>query len=178
MNPVGDRQGLGYVKSDNYDTSSSKTTFVPAFNKSSNIANPKPKGKGVLGQRTSRTRRTTILKNQYQQSHGSELQLIPTCHNYAVLGHIKPRCHKLENKSRSKDIPSQVNFLSNQVSYLTIMLTKLTRITSTSKKVWVKKSDLTRCDEKLNCYVAYIVLKTQNNSMWYLDSASLRHMWT
>lgn len=171
--PAGNRQGLGYVKHDNNAASFSKATFIPASNTSSNITNLEPESKSFLGQRTSRIHRTTTPKNQFQQSRGFEPRFIPSCHNCGVLGHMRPRCHKLVNMGRSNDIHSQVNFLSNQVSHLTEMMTKLTMITSTSRKVWVKKSDMSRFDEILNCYVAF---KAQNTTMWYLDSACSRHM--
>ncbi|XP_022858736.1 girdin-like [Olea europaea var. sylvestris] len=132
---AGNRQGLGYIKHDNNAASSSKTTFVLASNISSNITNLEPENKSVLGQRTSRIHRTTTPKNRFQQSCGFELRFIPTCHNCGVLGHTRPRCHKLMNIGRSKDIHSQVNFLSNLVSHLIEMMTKLTMITSTSRKV-------------------------------------------
>lgn len=96
---AGDMQGLGYVRSDKYASSSSKTTFVPTSNKSKNIANLEPKDKGVLGQRTCRTYRTTIHKSHYQQSCDLKLGFIPTYHYCGALGHTRPRYHKLVNKS-------------------------------------------------------------------------------
>ncbi|XP_022873216.1 uncharacterized protein LOC111392180 [Olea europaea var. sylvestris] len=91
-------------------------------------------------------------------------------------GHTRTRCYKLGNEHRNQNIPSQVSFLSNQVSHLTEMLTKLTRSTLSPKKVWVKKGDLARHSGQEHCYVAHVALKAQNYNMWYLDSARSRHM--
>ena len=56
------------------------------------------------------------------------------------------------------------------------MLTRLTRSTTSSKKVWVKKEDLAGLSSQVNCYVAHVALKAQDFNMWYLDSACSRHM--
>jgi hypothetical protein len=45
-------------------------------------------------------------------------------------------------RSKSQDVSSTVNFLANQVSHLTEMMTRLAKFTSTSKQAWVKKSDM------------------------------------
>ncbi|XP_022891832.1 uncharacterized protein LOC111406675 [Olea europaea var. sylvestris] len=105
--PAGNRQGLEFVKSDGNVSSSSKTTFVPASNRSNVSTNPESKGKDD------------------QHSRASEPRFIPTCHHCDALGHTRPRCRKLVNRNRSQDIPSQVNFLSNQVSHLTEMRIRL-----------------------------------------------------
>lgn len=97
---AGDRQDLGYVKSDNNVAGSSKTTFIPTSNRTSNTANPETKWEGVLGQRTSKTHRTTKPKIHNQQSRAFEPRFIRTCHHYSALGHTRPRCSKLKNTSR------------------------------------------------------------------------------
>ncbi|XP_022857366.1 uncharacterized protein LOC111378405 [Olea europaea var. sylvestris] len=76
--------------------------------------------------------------------------------------------------------PSKTVFVSasksNAVSHLTEMLTKLTKSTLSSKKIWVKKGDLGRLSGQENCFVAHVALKAQNSNMWYLNSACSRHM--
>ncbi|XP_022868632.1 uncharacterized protein LOC111388180 [Olea europaea var. sylvestris] len=97
-------------------------------------------------------------------------------HQCGALGHTRSRCYKLGNERRSQNIPSQVSFLSNQVSHLTEMLTKLTKSNLSPKRIWVKKGDLIRLSGQEKCLVANVALKAQNSSMWYLDSACSRHM--
>ncbi|XP_022868003.1 uncharacterized protein LOC111387662 [Olea europaea var. sylvestris] len=138
--------------------------------------NHESKSKSVTELNATRARKISTPKFQHQPSHAFEPRFIPICHHCGALGHTGPRCHKLANRNRSQDIPSQVNFLSNQVSHLTKMVTKLTRITLTSRKVWVKKSDVGRYGENSNCSVAHVAYKAQNTCMWYLDSACSRHM--
>ncbi|XP_022862783.1 uncharacterized protein LOC111382965 [Olea europaea var. sylvestris] len=174
--PTGNRQGLGFVKGDSNMTSSPKTTFVPASNYSSISINRESKSKSVTELNATRARKISAPKFQHQQPHAFEPRFIPTYHHCGALGHTRPKCHKLADRNRSQDIPSQVNFLSNQVSHLTEMVTKLTRITSTSRKVWVKKSDVGRYGENSNFSIAHVAYKAQNTCMWYLDSACSRHM--
>ncbi|XP_022890228.1 uncharacterized protein LOC111405526 [Olea europaea var. sylvestris] len=140
--PAGNRQGLGFVKSDSNVSSLSKTTFVPASNRSNVSTNPESKDKNFNGLKAARAHKISTPNFHNQHSHTFEPRVIPTCHNYGALGHTRPRCRKLANRNQSQDIPSQVNFLSNQISHLTEIVTRLTRITSASRKVWVKKSDV------------------------------------
>lgn len=174
--PAGNRQGLRFVKSDSNITSSSKATFVPTSNNSSNSINLESKTKSVTKLNGTRDHKISTPKFQHQQSLAFEPRFIPTYNHCHTLGHTRPRCHKLANRNRSQDIRSQVNFLSNQVSHLTEMAIKLTRITSTSRKVWVKKSDVGRYGENSNCFVAHVAYEAQNISMWYLNSTCSRHM--
>ncbi|XP_022870860.1 uncharacterized protein LOC111390104 [Olea europaea var. sylvestris] len=111
--PVGNRQGLGFVSDDNV-SSLSKTTFVPASNRSNVSTNPESKGKNFTGLKAIRAHKISTPKFQDQHSRAFEPRFIPTCHHCSTLGHTRPRCRKLANKNRSQDIPSQVNFLSNQ----------------------------------------------------------------
>lgn len=152
------------------------TTFVLVCTRTRNTINPEPKGKETLRHRTSKTLMTTQPRLNNHQSRAFKPRFIPTCHHYSVVGHMKPKCHKLKNKGRGQDIFSQVSYLLNQVSHLTTMLTKMTRVTLTSRKIWVKKSDLPRKNLNLNCFMAHVVFKARNNSKQYLDSAFSRHM--
>ncbi|XP_022841857.1 uncharacterized protein LOC111365533 [Olea europaea var. sylvestris] len=174
--PAGNRQGLGFVKSDNNVSSLSKTTFVPISNRSNVSTNPESKDKNFTRLKATRAHKIFTPNFHDQHSRASESRFIPTCHHCGALGHTRPRCRKLANRNRSQDIPRQVNFLSNQVSYLTEMVTRLTRITSTSRKVWVNKSNVGEYIENLKCFVAHVTYKDQNTCMWYLDSACSRHM--
>ncbi|XP_022877017.1 uncharacterized protein LOC111395263 [Olea europaea var. sylvestris] len=143
---AGNRQGLGFVKSDGKVSSLSKTTFLPASNRSNISTNPKSKDKNFTGLKAIRAHKISTPKFQDQHSRASEPRFIPTCHHCGALGHTRPRYRKLANRNRSQNIPSQVNFLSNQVSHLTEM------------------------------FVAHGAYKTQNTCMWYLDSACSKHM--
>lgn len=174
--PTRNRQGLGFVKSDGNVSSLSKTTFVPVSNRSNVSTNLESKDKNFTGLKATRAHKISTPKFQEQHSRTFEPRFIPTCHHCGVLGHTKSRCRKLVNRNRSQDIPSQVNFLSNQVSHLTEMVTRLTRITSTSRKVWVKKYDLGKYGENIKCFVAHVAYKAQNTCMWYFASACSRHM--
>ncbi|XP_022891884.1 uncharacterized protein LOC111406737 [Olea europaea var. sylvestris] len=171
--PAGDRKGLGYVKGNTHVTRPSKTVFVSASKKANAVGSSK-KGKNVPREQSHQSRRN--FNPRYPQTRTFEPRFIPTCHHCGALGHTRPRCYKLGNEHRNHNIPSQVSFLSNQVSHLTEMLTKLTRSTLSSTKVWVKKGDLARHSGQENCFVAHVALKAQNYNMWYLDSACSRHM--
>ncbi|XP_022872302.1 uncharacterized protein LOC111391337 [Olea europaea var. sylvestris] len=171
--PAGDRKGLGYVEGNTHVAGPSKTVFVSA-SKKANAVSSSNKGKRVPREQSHQSRRNSIPK--YPQPRTFESRFIPTCHHCGALGHIRPRCYKLGNERRNQNIPSQVSFLSNQVSHLTEMLTKLTRSTLSSKKVWVKKGDLARHSGQEKCFIAHVALKAQNYNMWYLDSACSRHM--
>ncbi|XP_022891922.1 uncharacterized protein LOC111406778 [Olea europaea var. sylvestris] len=170
--PVGDRRGLGYVKGNTHVARPSKNVFVSA-SKKSNAVSSSNKGKNVPREQSHQSRRNIMPK--YPQTRTFEPRFIPTCHHCGALGHTRPRCYKLGNERRNQNIPSQVSFLSNQVSHLTEMLTKLTRSTLSPKKVWVKEGDLARHSGQEHCYVAHVALKAQNYNMWYLDSACSRH---
>ncbi|XP_022860417.1 uncharacterized protein LOC111380966 [Olea europaea var. sylvestris] len=171
--PAGDRKGLGYVEDNTHVAGSSKTVFVSASKKSNVVSNPN-KGKNVPREQIHQSRRNIMPR--YPQTRTFEPRFIPTCHHCGALGRTRPRCYKLGNERRNLNIPSQVSFLSNQVSHLTEMLTKLTRSTLSSKKAWVKMGDLAGHSGQVNCYVAHVALKAQNYNMWYLDSACSRHM--
>ncbi|XP_022895268.1 uncharacterized protein LOC111409455 [Olea europaea var. sylvestris] len=112
--PARNRQGLGFVKSDDNVSSLSKTTFVRATNRSNVSTNPESKDKNFTGRKATRAHKVSTPKFQDQHSRTSEPRFIPTCHHYGALGYTRPRCRKLTNRNRSQDIPSQVNFLSNQ----------------------------------------------------------------
>ncbi|XP_022862353.1 uncharacterized protein LOC111382568, partial [Olea europaea var. sylvestris] len=170
--PVGDKRGLGYVEGNTTIAGPSKTVFVAA-SKSNAVRSPS-KGKSVPREQSQQSRRN--IRTRYPQTCTFEPRFIPTCHHCGALGHTRPRCYKLGNERRSQNILSQVSFLSNQMSHLTEMLTRLTKSMLSSKKVWVKKSDLGRPSGRENCFVAHIALKAQNSNMWYLDSACSRHM--
>lgn len=172
--PAGDRKGLGYVKNNSLVAGPSKTVFVSA-SKKVNAVSSSNKGKNVPREQNHQSRRNSIPR--YPQPRSFEPRFIPTCHHCGALGHTRPRCYKLGNERRNQNIPSQVSFLSNQVSHLTEMLTKLTRSTLSSKKVWVKKGDLARHSSQDKCFVANVALKAQNYNMWYLDSACSKHMY-
>ncbi|XP_022883408.1 uncharacterized protein LOC111400215 [Olea europaea var. sylvestris] len=174
--PAGNRQGLGFEKSDSNVSSLSKITFVLASNRSNVSTNPESKDKNFNKLKATRAHKISTPNFHNQHSRTSEPRFIPTCHHCGALGHTRPRCRKLANRNRSQDIPSQMNFLSNQVSHLTEMVTRLTKITSTSRKVWVKKSDVGEYTENLKCFVTHFAYKTHNTCMWYLDSACSRHM--
>ncbi|XP_022895214.1 uncharacterized protein LOC111409393 [Olea europaea var. sylvestris] len=171
--PVGDRKGLRYVESNTHVAGPSKTVFVSA-SKKVNAVSSSNKGKNVPREQSHQSRRNFIPR--YPQPRTFEPRFIPTYHHCGALGHTKPRCYRLGNERKNLNIPSQVSFLSNQVSHLTEMLTKLTRSTLSSKKVWVKKGDLARLSGQEKCFVAHVALKAQNYNMWYLDSACSRHM--
>ncbi|XP_022897283.1 uncharacterized protein LOC111410921 [Olea europaea var. sylvestris] len=173
--PAGDRKGLGYVKNNSLVAGPSKTVFVSA-SKKVNAVSSSNKGKNVPREQNHQSRRNSIPR--YPQPRTFEPRFIPTYHHCGALGHARPRCYKLGNERRNQNIPSQVSFLSNQVSHLTEMLTKLTRSTLSSKKVWVKKDDLARHSSQDKCFVAHVALKAQNYNMWYLDSACSRHMYS
>ncbi|XP_022856135.1 uncharacterized protein LOC111377295, partial [Olea europaea var. sylvestris] len=170
--PVGDKRGLGYVEGNTTIAGPSKTVFVAA-SKSNAIRSPS-KGKSVPREQSQQSHRN--IRTRYPQTRTFEPRFIPTYHHCGALGHTRPRCYKLGNERISQNIPSQVSFLSNQVSHLTEMLTRLTKSTLSSKKVWVKKSDRGRPSGLENCFVAHVALKAQNSNMWYLDSACSRHM--
>ncbi|XP_022849862.1 uncharacterized protein LOC111371947 [Olea europaea var. sylvestris] len=170
--PVGDKRGLGYVEGNTHVAGPSKTVFVSA-SKSNAVRSPS-KGKSVPREQSHQSRRN--IRTRYPQTRTFEPRFIPTCHHCGALGHTRPRCYKLGNERRNQNIPSQVSFLSNQVSHLTEMLIKLTKSTLSSKKVWVKKGDLGRLSGQENCFVAHVALKAQNSNKWYLDSACSRHM--
>ncbi|XP_022883334.1 uncharacterized protein LOC111400128 [Olea europaea var. sylvestris] len=170
---AGDRKGLGYVEGNTHVAGPSKTVFVSA-SKKVNAVSSSNKGKNVPREQSHQSRRDFIPR--YPQPRTFEPRFIPTCHHCGALGHTRPRCYRLGNERKNLNIPSQVSFLSNQVSHLTEMLTKLTRSTLSSKKVWVKKGDLARHSSQKKCFVAHVALKAQNYNMWYLDSACSRHM--
>ncbi|XP_022877011.1 uncharacterized protein LOC111395259 [Olea europaea var. sylvestris] len=170
---AGDRKGLGYVEDNTYVAGPSKTVFVSASKKSNVVSNPN-KGKNVPREQSHQSRRNIMPR--YPQTRTFEPRFIPTRHHCGALRHTRPRCYKLSNERRNQNIPSQVSFLSNHVNHLNEMLTKITRSTSSSKKVWVKKGDLAGHSGQVNCYVAHVALKAQNYNMWYLDSACSRHM--
>ncbi|XP_022851835.1 uncharacterized protein LOC111373528 [Olea europaea var. sylvestris] len=172
-NPAGDRKGLGYVEGNTHVAGPSKTVFVSA-SKKVNAVNSSNKGKNVPREQSHQSRRNFIPR--YPQPRTFEPRFIPTCHHCGALGHTRPRCYRLGNERKNLNIPSQVSFLSNQVSHLTEMLTKITRSTLSSKKVWVKKGDLARHSGQEKCFVAHVALKAQNYDMWYLDSACSRRM--
>ncbi|XP_022864588.1 uncharacterized protein LOC111384537 [Olea europaea var. sylvestris] len=171
--PAGDRKGLGYVEGNTHVAGPSKTVFVSA-SKKVNAVSSSNKGKNVPREQSHQLRRNFIPR--YPQPRNFEPRFIPTCHHCGALGHTRPRCYRLGNERKNLNIPSHVSFLSNQVSHLTEMLTKLTRSTLSSKKVWVKKGDLARHLGQEKCFVAHVALKVQNYNMWYLDSACSRHM--
>ncbi|XP_022867779.1 uncharacterized protein LOC111387454, partial [Olea europaea var. sylvestris] len=137
--PTGDRKGLGYVEGNTHGAGPSKTVFISASRKSNAVNGPN-KGKNVSREQSHQSRRNFMPK--HPQTRTFEPWFIPTCHHCGGLGHTRPRCYKLGNEHRNQNIPSQVSFLTNQVSHLTEMLTRLTRNTMSSKKVWVKKEDL------------------------------------
>ncbi|XP_022866024.1 uncharacterized protein LOC111385832 [Olea europaea var. sylvestris] len=170
--PVGEKRGLGYVEGNTTIAGPSKTVFVAA-SKSNAIRSPS-NGRSVPREQSQQSRRN--IRTRYPDTCTFEPRFIPTYHHCGALGHTRPRCYKLGNERRSQNIPSQVSFLSNQVSHLTEMLTRLTKSTFSSKKVWVKKSDLGRPSGRENSFVAHVALKAQNSNMWYLDSACSRHM--
>ncbi|XP_022872986.1 uncharacterized protein LOC111391932 [Olea europaea var. sylvestris] len=142
--PAGNRQGLGFVKSDSNVSSLSKTTFVPASNRSNVSTNPESKDKNFTGLKATRAHKMSTPNFHDQHSRASEPRFIPTC--------------------------------ITVVSHLTEMVTRLTRITSNSRKVRVKKSDVGEYTKNLKCFVAHVAYKAQNTCMWYLDSACSRHM--
>ncbi|XP_022853916.1 uncharacterized protein LOC111375345, partial [Olea europaea var. sylvestris] len=168
-----DRKGLGYVEGNAHVVGPSKTVFVSA-SKKVNAVSSSNKGKNVSREQSHQSRRNFIPK--YPQPRTFEPRFIPTCHHCGALRHTRPRCYRLGNEHKNLNIPSKVSFLSNQVNHLTEMLTKLTRSTLSSKKVWDKKGDLARHSGQEKCFVAHIALKAQNYNMWYLDSACSRHM--
>ncbi|XP_022862077.1 uncharacterized protein LOC111382364 [Olea europaea var. sylvestris] len=151
--PVGDRKGLGYVEGNTHVTRPSKTVFVSASKKANDVGSSN-KGKNVPREQSHQSHRN--FNPRYPQTRTFEPRFIPTCHHCGALGHTRPRCYKLGNERRNHNIPSQVSFLSNQVSHLTEMLTKLTRSTLSSKKVWVKKGDLARHSGQENCFVTLL----------------------
>ncbi|XP_022867210.1 uncharacterized protein LOC111386939 [Olea europaea var. sylvestris] len=171
--PAGDRKGLGYVEGNTHVAGPSKTAFV-SVSKKINAVSSLNKSKNVPREQSHQSRRNFIPR--YPQPRTFESRFISTCHHFGALGHTRPRCYRLGNEHKNLNIPSQVSFLSNQVSHLTEMLTKLTRSTLSSKKVWVKKGDLARHSGQEKCFVAHVALKAQNYNMWYLDSACSRHM--
>ncbi|XP_022843115.1 uncharacterized protein LOC111366633 [Olea europaea var. sylvestris] len=170
--PVGDKRGLGYVEGNTTIAGPSKTVFVAA-SKPNTVRSPS-KGKSIPREQSHQSRRN--IRTRYPQTRTFGPRFIPTCHHCGALGHIRPRCYKLGNERRSQNIPSQVSFLSNQVSHLTEMLTKLTKSNLSPKRIWVKKGDLDRLSGQEKCLVANVALKAQNSNMWYLDSACSRHM--
>ncbi|XP_022891620.1 uncharacterized protein LOC111406424 [Olea europaea var. sylvestris] len=172
LKSVGDKRGLGYVEGNTHVVGPSKTVFV--FASKSNAVRSPSKGKSVPREQSHQSRRN--IRTRYPQTRTFEPRFIPTRHHCGALGYTRPRCYKLGNERRNQNIPSQVSFLSNQVNHLTEMLTKLTKSTLSSKKVWVQKGDLGRLSGQENCFVAHIALKAQNSNMWYLDSACSRHM--
>ncbi|XP_022891908.1 uncharacterized protein LOC111406762 [Olea europaea var. sylvestris] len=113
---AGNRQGLGFVKSDSNVSSLSKATFVPASNRSNVSTNPESKNKNFTGLKATRAHSISAPNFHDQHSRASEPRFIPTCHHYGALGHTKPRCRKLANRNRSQDIPCRLNFLSNQLN--------------------------------------------------------------
>ncbi|XP_022895332.1 uncharacterized protein LOC111409522 [Olea europaea var. sylvestris] len=171
--PTGDRKGLGYVEGNTHGAGPSKTVFIFASRKSNAINSPN-KGKNVSREQSHQSRRNFMPK--HPQTRTFEPKFIPTCHHCGALRHTRPRCYKLGNERRNQNIPSHVSFLTNQVSHLIEMLTRLTRSTKSSKKVWVKKEDLAGLSGQVNCYVAHVALKAQDFNMWYIDSACSRHM--
>ncbi|XP_022883551.1 uncharacterized protein LOC111400370 [Olea europaea var. sylvestris] len=137
--PTGDRKGLGYVEGNTHGAGPSKTVFISASRKSNAVNSPN-KGKNISKEQSHQSCRNFMPK--HLQTRTFEPRFIPTCHHCGALGHTMPRCYKLGNERRNQNIPSQVSFLTNQVSHLIEMLTKLTRSTKSSKKAWVKKEDL------------------------------------
>ncbi|XP_022859009.1 uncharacterized protein LOC111379803 [Olea europaea var. sylvestris] len=68
--PAGNKQGLEFVKSDSNVSSLSKTTFVPASNKSNVSANPESKDKNFNGLKATRAHKisTPNFHNQYSRT--------------------------------------------------------------------------------------------------------------
>ncbi|XP_022861288.1 uncharacterized protein LOC111381706 [Olea europaea var. sylvestris] len=127
--PTGNRQGLRFVKSDSNVSSLSKTTFVPASNRSNVSTNPESKDKNFNGLRA--------------------LELIRFLHLIFIINthvHLNLGSYPL---------------VITMVSHLTEMVTRLTGITLTSRKVWVKKSDVGEYTESLKCFVAHVAYKTR-----------------
>lgn len=107
----------------------------------------------ALGQRS-------FVQHRFHQPKVQNLRLrttsifILTCHNYGKLGHIRLRCHKPMIRNYKQDLIFQIKFLTIQVSHLIKMMTQLTKIASSSKKIWDKKSEFLVEGNVVNCNVA------------------------
>lgn len=90
-------------------------------------------------------------------------KFISTCFNCGKLGRTKSKYHKLLVSNNKQDITNRIRILTNQFIHLTEMITYLTKIAFLSRRVWVKKSELTGENEELNYGIAHVALKTKND---------------
>lgn len=58
-------------------------------------------------------------------------------------------------RNYKQDLIFQIKFLTNQVSHLIKMMTQFTKIASSSKKIWDKKSEFLVEGNVVNCNVAF-----------------------
>ncbi|XP_022841840.1 uncharacterized protein LOC111365516 [Olea europaea var. sylvestris] len=84
--PAENRQGLGFVKSDSNVSSLSKTTFVPASNRSNVSTNSESKDKNFTGLKATRAHKISTPNFHDQHSHASKPRFIPTCHHCVTFG--------------------------------------------------------------------------------------------
>jgi hypothetical protein len=115
-------------------------------------------------------------------------QSIPTCHDYGIVGHIRPNCFQIRSqkpwkktliprkdepgfKEQVEVLSDQVKLISEKLAYLTLNEQKsvLVNKQKTSKQVWVKKEDNL-------CLVSHTALKILDTCLWYLDSGCSKHM--
>lgn len=134
--------GLGFNDTSYHTATSSKNTFVPIFIMTQNLGVTEPTKKmDFLGQRSS-VQHTVIQPRVLNLKPRVAPGFIPTYHKCCKLGHTRPRCHKLLIRNNKQNITTPVRFLTNQASHLTEMMTYWTKITSSSKNLWVKISEL------------------------------------
>lgn len=101
----GDRRGLGFESSVTGSSSSSVTKFVKASQRPNRKAN-NDQGFGKTNIITSESNlvRTFIDPNNLIRSN----KFVPTCHFCGKIGHIIPRCKKLREGNRTRNIISWI----------------------------------------------------------------------
>lgn len=101
------------------------------------------------------------------KKHRFAPKFVLTYHNCGELGHIKPMCRKSLIRNNKQDLDTHIRFLTNQLSHLTELITQLSRITSSSKKVCAKKSELIDQSDDFSYGIARVALYGENFSLFH-----------
>ncbi|XP_068323079.1 uncharacterized protein [Pyrus communis] len=182
----GDKSGLGFDITGS--SSTSVTKFVKALQEPSmKVSSDEPFGNSCITTKESNFVRNFVGPKKFIRSKN----FIPICHFCEKIGHIRPRCYKLqkENKTKTSWISEKSNLKGRFVAHPKGM-NRISKImpnflTPNLKQVWRrKKTQICLLDkvspsseeDNFTCLVAFTALSSCQSDTWYLDSGCSRHM--